>query len=153
MSDEPKFGACEAFGCPLLGTRGWDGRWYCCAHADRAPGTNDAITNTLRTSWADVVDMTLAIRQDVTGTGRSPEMAAAHRAMKAAGRTDLIYRKDTDGNLPAYLLRLERALIDAVSNVGRQRQIPLTVPTAPVVGPTHAMTHYRDNEPDDEARA
>lgn len=152
MSDlDQASGKCAAFGCPLLGSIGaGDGRWVCCCHANRQTGHNDAITNRLKTEWLDVVDMTIAIRRDETGTGRSRGMAAAHRAMKAAGRTDLIYRKDTDGNLKAYLLRIERALIDAVSDIGKQARIALTVPTAPVAGPTHALAHYSAPEQHDE---
>jgi hypothetical protein len=44
----------------------------------------------------------------------------------------------------AWLLRLERHLIDSVADIGEQKRLPTTVPTAPVIGPTHATEHFSE---------
>ncbi|MBR7905953.1 hypothetical protein KDX27_30330 [Burkholderia cenocepacia] len=40
-------GSCAAYGCPLLGSFGVSGKWYCCCHFRGTAASNDAITSVL----------------------------------------------------------------------------------------------------------
>lgn len=143
MSDQA-WGFCEAFGCPLLGTLGSEGRWYCFCHAGKPSVFNDSITHELRENQSQVVDVTLALRRDSIHGNGSSELSKARKALRDhPAAAELAFRK-ADGNATGWLLRLERHLIQATSDIGVQKRIPSTVATAPVIGPTHAMTHYTE---------
>jgi hypothetical protein len=89
--------------------------------------------------------MALAIRRDTLGSEWSSESAAAMKALKAHPvGAELAFNRSKDKTARAWLQRLERHLIEATSSIGEQSRLPSLVPTAPIVGPTHAMTHYTE---------
>lgn len=149
MNDDARPGMCSAYGCPLMATVGSEGKWFCFCHANRAHVSNDPITSVLKANMA-IVDATLNIRRfggrDEWATVRS----GIAMGLRNAGRLDLLpCEKDAHGDrgqpeMIAWLGRLERELIALTSGVGEQLAIPMTVPTAHVVGPTHATQHYSE---------
>lgn len=143
------WGMCAAFGCPLFGTLGSDGAWYCFCHVGKPSVFNDAITRELRDKQGVVVDMTLAIRRDTLGSEWSPEAAAAVKALKTHPQAgELAFNRSKDMSARAWLQRLERYLIEATADIGEQKRIAATVPTAKIIGPTHASNFhpYADGE-------
>lgn len=138
------WGMCAAFGCPLFGTLGHDGQWYCFCHAGKPSVFNDAITRELRENESEVVDVTLALRRDSIHGNSSRELGAARTALKSHALGAELSFKKTDGNATGWLLRLERHLIERTADIGQQKRIASAVPTAKVIGPTHAMQHYSD---------
>jgi hypothetical protein len=140
--DKSRAGMCAAFGCPLFGTVGSDGQWYCFCHVNKPAVFNDSITHELRENQKAVVDVTLGIRRRAHGLDIP---TAALKALKAHPMgAELKFNQNVDVCARAWLMRLERHLIDSTSDIGEQKRLPATVPTAPVVGPTHAMTHYSE---------
>lgn len=138
------WGMCAAFGCPLLGTLGSDGTWFCFCHVGKPSVFNDAITRELREKQGPVVDLTFAIRRDSL-LGRSDQTGAALRALKAHELFgELRFNGATDKSARAWLQRLERHLIESTEDIGEQKRIASTVPTKPVVGPTHATQHFSE---------
>jgi hypothetical protein len=144
MNDSQPWGMCAAFGCPLFGTMGSDGAWYCFCHASKPSVFNDAITRELRDAQAEVVAVTLAIRRDSIHGAGSGELASARAALKSHPEGVKLSFAKSDGNASGWLLRLERHLIEATGDIGQQKRIAATVPTAKVIGPTHAMQHYTE---------
>lgn len=141
-SNGQAWGMCAAFGCPLFGTTGSDGGWYCFCHVGKPSVFNDAITRELREKQGAVVDLTLAIRRDSL-LGRSDESGTALRALKAHELFgELRFNAKTDPSARAWLQRLERHLIEATADIGEQKRIASTVPTKPVIGPTHISKHH-----------
>lgn len=125
------WGMCAAFGCPLLGTMGSEGRWYCFCHVSKPSTFNDAITRELREQQQAIVDLTLQLRRD----SLHGESSKAMRGLRVALRNHpdgaaLAFAPKTDGNANAWLLRLERHLIESVADIGVQKRIPTTVQTA-----------------------
>ncbi|CAG9241108.1 hypothetical protein BDI4_100049 [Burkholderia diffusa] len=121
-ASEPKrdahWGYCAAYGCPLLGTVGRGGRWWCCCHAEAGVEANDAITHGIRRHQA-----VHAATLDVRGSAGSADWALAYRAAQQrlldAGYAELL-PDDRDASLlgasrtilPQWLARLERFLRD-----------------------------------------
>lgn len=154
MSDSQgqAWGMCAAFGCPLFGTLGHDGQWYCFCHYGKPSVFNDAVTRELRERNMPIVEATLSIRRHFSSFYDAPD---AYRAIQnkliGMDRRDLLLG-DADcsphrPNKPIvkmWLQRLERALIDATADIGEQKRIASTVPTKPVVGPTHAAQHFSE---------
>jgi hypothetical protein len=145
VSDSQPWGTCAAFGCPLLGTMGSDGNWYCFCHVGKPSVFNDAITRELRENQAEVVAVTLAIRRDTLGATWSPEAVAATKALKSHLKGgELAFSKAKDIGARSWLLRLERHLIESTADIGTQARIASTVPTAKVIGPTQAAQHFSE---------
>lgn len=146
MTSMSEWGMCVANGCPLFGTLGSGGDWFCFCHIGRLPGANDAITHCLRNSEQPVVDLTLAIRRDSL-RGKSDHTAAALPALRQHPQArELAFKREVDGNARGWLLRLERHLIDATAEYGEQQGLTGLVPTAPIIGPTHAVAHYTETD-------
>lgn len=59
---------CAAYGCPLLGSFGVSGRWYCCCHFRLDASARDAVTAALN-QHRNLVDRALLARR----TFGSPE--------------------------------------------------------------------------------
>lgn len=137
-------GMCAAYGCPLFGTLGSDGRWYCFCHVNKPSVFNDAITRELRERQLEVVEVTLAIRRDSIHGNGSRELSVTRSALKNHPLGAELGFSKKDGNASGWLLRLERHLIEATADIGTQKRMPATVATAPVIGPTHAMQHYTE---------
>jgi hypothetical protein len=55
--------SCAALGCPMLGSFGVAGQWYCCCHFRHDAGARDAITSVLVANRALVDQVVLARRQ------------------------------------------------------------------------------------------
>lgn len=146
------WGMCAAFGCPLFGTLGHDGQWYCFCHAGKPSVFNDAITRELRENQMPIVEATLSIRRHFSSFYDTPD---AYRAIQnkliGMDRRDLLLgNSDCSPHKPGkpivrmWLMRLEAVLIAATADIGQQKRISSAVPTAKVIGPTHAMQHYTD---------
>lgn len=152
MNDEQgqTWGMCAAFGCPLFGTLGSDGKWFCFCHHGKPSTFNDAVTRELRDRQMHIVESTLSIRRHFSSFRDAPD---AYRAIQnkliGADRRDLLLgEKDCSPHRPGkpivkmWLARLELALIEATGEIGVQKQILSTVQTAPVIGPTHASNFH-----------
>jgi len=144
------WGMCAAYGCPLLGSIGSDGRWYCFCHVNKPSSVNDAISQELRgDDLAPIVQSTLDIRKHYSSFYDVPD---AYRMIQErlirCDRKDLLMGEQDKkaGGTRAWLMRLERMLIDATKDIGQPKRIPLAVPTAKVIGPTHAMQHYSESK-------
>lgn len=147
MSDASEWGMCAAHGCPLFGSLGGS-PWYCFCHHGRPNSSNDAITHCLRNAEATVVALTKAIRGDSIAGHRSEATAIAVRELKDHPMAhELAFNRNVDGNARAWLLRLERHLLDATADFGKQQGLSGIVPTASVIGPTHALDHYSEVQP------
>ncbi len=143
-------GMCAVFGCPLRGTLGSDGAWYCFCHYGKPSVFNDAITRELREKQMHIVLSTIDIWQHFSSFYDAPE---AYRAIQnrliAADRRDLLMgNADCSAHRPGkpivrmWLQRLDRTLIEATADIGEQKRIASTVPTAPIIGPTHASNFH-----------
>lgn len=134
------WGMCAAFGCPLFGTLGSDGGWYCFCHAGKPSVFNDAITRELRENQGAVVDVTLAIRRLAN---EIDTLRAAAKDLKAHPMgAELAFNRGKDMSARAWLQRLERHLVEATADIGTQKRIASAVPTAKVIGPTHVSKHH-----------
>ncbi|TAN09522.1 MAG: hypothetical protein EPN37_19220 [Chitinophagaceae bacterium] len=143
-ADGNAWGMCAANGCPLFGSLG-GAPWYCFCHHGRPNSANDAITQCLRNAEAVVVDLVKGIRMDSINGERSETTAIALRELRNHPQArELAFNRESDGNARAWLQRLERHLIVATSEFGRQQGLSGIVPTAPVIGPTHALDHYSE---------
>jgi hypothetical protein len=143
MTDEQRPGMCAAYGCPLFGTVGSDGRWFCFCHVNKPNPINDSITRVLREEQMHIVEATLSIRRNFGSFHVDPDAyRALRRSLIEADRKDLLLGAREP--VRAWLLRLERHLIDSVADIGEQKRLPTTVPTAPVIGPTHATEHFSE---------
>lgn len=144
--DQSRAGMCAAYGCPLFGTVGSDGRWFCFCHVNRPSAINDSITRALREELAEIVECTLDIRRCFSSFyGNESAYRTIQKRLIETDRKDLLLGDaDCSPHRPGkpivkmWLQRLERELIDYTAKFGEQDRIPLTVPTAPVIGPTHA---------------
>lgn len=145
--DQSRAGMCAAYGCPLFATVGSDGKWFCFCHGNRTSGSNDAITLVLNANL-HIVNAIVDTRR----FGYTDEWAAVKagiaKALREADRADLLPGSQDCRNgsgqpeMRAWLQRLERELLDLTKGIGEQLQLPKTVPTAPVIGPTHASTYH-----------
>jgi hypothetical protein len=143
MNDDSRPGMCAAYGCPLFGSMGNEGKWFCFCHVNRAHVSNDVITSTLK-AHMHIVNATIDIRRWANQRNEwSTVKQGIAKALRAADRNDLL-PADTDITVWAWLSRLEMVLIDLTGHVGEQRALPNPVPTAHVVGPTHATEHYSE---------
>lgn len=142
MSDDTQaqpWGMCAAYGCPLAGSMGSGGQWWCFCHWEQPSTVNSAITMTLR-SHGVLCRLSLALR------GRDEyAIALCRRELKGHPRGDeLAFDREKDRNAYGWLLRIERALIEMTGSAAKRESSPVTVGTASVIGPTHAMQHYTE---------
>jgi hypothetical protein len=146
MTEDARPGMCAAYGCPLFSTVGCEGKWFCFCHANRTHVSNDPITLTLK-AHMHIVNATIDIRRWSGRAEWATVKQGISKALRTAERPDLL-PSDADINVWEWLRRLERELIELTSHAGEQLQFPTTVPTAHVVGPTHASTYhpYAEND-------
>ncbi|CAG9265725.1 hypothetical protein BDI4_910060 [Burkholderia diffusa] len=115
-----RWGFCEAYGCPLLGTFGRGGRSWCFCHFEIDASANDAVTHIIRNHWA-VYSSVL----DVHAWFGSDDWPRVYRSVQQrlldAGRVDLLPdERDASPYRPGrpimqqWLARLEHFLFDAV---------------------------------------
>lgn len=151
--DQSRAGMCAAYGCPLFATVGSDGKWFCFCHGNRTQASNDAITLMLNANLPIVNAIVDTRRFGYTDEWNTVKAGIA-RALREADRADLLpgpqdcHNGSGTPELRAWLQRLERVLVDLTKNVGQQLALPKTVPTAPVIGPTHASTYHPYAEAD-----
>ncbi|MEM5425099.1 hypothetical protein [Paraburkholderia ferrariae] len=128
MNGHDDYGMCAAYPCPLCGSLGSNGIWFCFCHHNRQAHENDAITSALKQHRA-IVDATLSIRHHGCTFCHDVQ---AYRAIKAdltaAGRADLLPgtvdespHRPGHASVRLWLARLERELIRLTSGIGRQR--------------------------------
>ncbi|MGN6657069.1 MAG: hypothetical protein ACTHJ9_17250 [Rhodanobacter sp.] len=153
MSDGQAWGMCAAFGCPLFGTMGRGGDWYCFCHWGKQSGANDAVTAKLRSGEClPIVEATLDIRRCFSSFRDCPDIyRALQKRLADVGRRDLLLGEiDSSPHRPGkpivkqWLARLERELMRLTEDIGTQLRMPTTVPSVPVIGPTYAMQHYTE---------
>lgn len=143
MSEEEQqgqaWGMCAAYGCPLVGSMGSAGQWWCFCHHEQPSGSNSAITMGLRAHGV-LCRLSIALR------GRDEEaIVLCRRELKGHQHgAELAFDRDRDVNAYGWLLRVERFLIEQTATLGRVVNRQSAVETAPVIGPTHAMQHYTD---------
>lgn len=147
------WGMCYVYGCPLLGSIGHqagDDKWFCFCHINMPSNVNDAITMALRSPELDfIVKTTLDIRECGSSFSSHPDAyRRIQERLTRADRPDLLYGEQDkqSGGTRAWLMRLERVLVEATSNLGKAEPRANTVPTKPVIGPTHAMQHYSETQ-------
>lgn len=147
MSDSGQaWGMCSAYGCPLLGTLGSGGQWWCFCHHEQPPSANAAITLALRERFSTICRLTIALR------GRDEEAIRLSR-QELRGHPnghDLAFRADADKNAYGWLLRLERFLIEQTSALGRGAPAHRD-PIGGVIGPTHVSGYMPDKERREDA--
>jgi hypothetical protein len=153
-TDGRPWGMCYVYGCPLLGSIGHqagDGKWFCFCHINMPSNKNDEITMALNSERLDfIVKTTLDIRACGGSFFLHPGVyRRIQERLRAAGRPDLLLSSEIDASphrpgkpiVNMWLMRLERELIDGSTGENRG-SAPATVPTAPVLGPTHASTYH-----------
>jgi hypothetical protein len=117
---DPRWALCSVRGCPLVGTMGRAGQWWCCCHFDTDASANDTVTRGIRRHRA-VYLATLDVRAAI-GTDAWPRAyRTAQDRLLEAGHTDLLpceldaspYRPGRP-TVQQWLARLERFLLDSV---------------------------------------
>ncbi|VWB88686.1 hypothetical protein BLA13014_04106 [Burkholderia aenigmatica] len=72
-------GSCAAYGCPMLGSFGVSGKWYCACHFRGSSASNDAITSVLNQNAA-IVDRVKLLRSQ--GAGYAAILAAENELIE-----------------------------------------------------------------------
>jgi len=117
---DPRWALCGVRGCPLAGTIGRAGQWWCYCHFDADVSANDAITRVIR-SHREVYTATVDVRATI-GTDAWPRTyRTVQERLLDAQRADLLpCELDASPYRPGrpivsqWLARLERFLFDAV---------------------------------------
>jgi hypothetical protein len=147
MTTDNRTGMCAAYGCPLFATMGRDGKWFCHCHAYRTNATNDAVTLVLNANL-HIVNAILDTRRFGNTDEWATVKAGIAKALREADRADLLpgaqdcHAGSTQPEKRQWLQRLERELLELTRHVGEQMQLSSTVPSAPVIGPTHASNFH-----------
>lgn len=128
-------GMCAAYGCPLLGTVGEDGKWYCFCHVRKPHQLNDAITTAIKARQY-LADCGLDIRRFYGTDDWAGVYRGIQNSLTKHQRPEL-KRGKTEG-VKAWLSRLEAALIADVAEIGKQQNI------GSVIGPTEAQPHFSE---------
>jgi len=156
MNPGATWGKCFVEHCPLFGSMGRGSEWACYCHYRADASDFNEITNLV---WRErhIGEAGVLIRMHYGKDSWGEAYRQILRMLIAADRKDLLFNadgKDTppppsrEGMPPVvrmWLARLELELETMANEIGHGRQATLaTVPTAKVIGPTHAMTHYQD---------
>lgn len=140
-------GGCAAFGCPLAGSMGSAGHWWCFCHHEASDGSLQAVTAAIRASsplWETVMD----IRSNLF----SDDWDEAYRQIKFrikqandAGKEAKYWRFQAEKPLN-WLYRLEGLLFMQVVLVKVERHKGPKLATVPIIGPTKAVIphQYKD---------
>lgn len=159
MNAGEPWGKCFVSGCPLFGSMGRGSDWACYCHVNAEPGHFNEITAMLKRERA-IGESAVEIRM-YYGTEHWP---SAYRDIQkrliAADRKDMLFNADSKDTPPSppcregmppvvkmWLARLESELSHMAEDIDHSARAPRTAhlfPTAPVLGPTHAMTHYSE---------
>jgi hypothetical protein len=141
MADQPgqPWGMCCVFGCPLAGTVGSEGSWYCFCHVNKPSTLNAAITARLRGRLAALVATTLDIRRYGASFHDSPDTyRTIQKRFVSMGRHDLLLgfngadrvSPHARPDVRMWLARLESVLIAAVADIGATKPTDLATPAA-----------------------
>ncbi|MGF6968147.1 hypothetical protein OKW43_005175 [Paraburkholderia sp. WC7.3g] len=117
---DPRWGFCEAYGCPLFGTVGRAGKWLCFCHFEADAGANDVVTRIIRGHFA-VYRSVVDVRRGLVSERWPLVRREVQQRLVESGYADLLpderdaspYRAGRP-NTPQWLARLERFLLDAV---------------------------------------
>lgn len=159
MNPGEPWGKCFVSGCPLFGSLGRGSDWACYCHFNTDASKFSEITNMLLRERA-IGESAVEIRMHY-GTERWPSAyREIQKRLVTAERQDMLFNadgKDTppsppcpEGMMPVvklWLARLENELQHKADEIGHSHTLPFgspIVPTAHIVGPTHAMTHYSE---------
>lgn len=141
MSDvnSQPWGMCAAYGCPLAGSMGSGGQWWCFCHHEQPSGANSEITMTLRANGV-LSRLSVALR------GRDEKaIALCRQELRGhAHGAELAFNREKDRNAHGWLMRIESKLAEMTVNASERILKPKGVQTSSVIGPTHAMQHYTE---------
>lgn len=70
---------CAAYGCPMLGSFGVSGKWFCCCHFRGSSASATAVTSVLNQNAA-IVDRVKLLRR--TGAGYAAILAAENQLIE-----------------------------------------------------------------------
>lgn len=154
-------GKCFVSGCPLFGTVGRGADWACFCHQNAESRDFSEITNMLF-RLREIGESTVDIRMCYGTLGWPSAFRRVQQRLTDFGRSDLLFNadgKDTPPDAPdgrkmapvvrMWLARLESALLTEAQKISHQaRESFRAVPTAKVIGPTHAMQHYSERGDD-----
>lgn len=158
MTPGEPWGKCFVSGCPLFGTLGRGSEWACYCHYKADAGDFSEITNLVLRERA-IGESAVLIRMHYGKETWAETYRSIQRKLVAANRPDMLFNadgKDTPPSPPCrpgmppvvkmWLARLESELEKMAGEIGRSDggMFQRNVPTAPVIGPTHAMTHYTE---------
>jgi hypothetical protein len=151
------WGKCFVASCPLFGSLGRGDEWACFCHFACDSKDFNEITNMLLRERA-IGESAVQIRM-FYGTDAWAEIyRAIQKRLIDAERKDMLFNADgtdcppeSEGRpvVKQWLARLESELSHMADEIARNNRTPAqrvlrTVPTAPVIGPTHAMQHYTE---------
>jgi hypothetical protein len=161
MKPGEPWGKCFVASCPLFGSLGRGDEWACFCHFACDAKDFNEITNMLLRERA-IGESAVQIRM-FYGTDAWAEIyRAIQKRLIDAERKDMLFNadgKDTppveivDRKMPPvvkmWLARLEAELSHMADEIAQKNRTPVqrtlrTVPTAPIIGPTHAMQHYTE---------
>ncbi|KVN25612.1 hypothetical protein WJ63_15900 [Burkholderia pyrrocinia] len=86
--------SCAAYPCPMLGSFGVSGRWFCCCHFRASAAANDAITSVLNQHIA-IVDRIKLLRRE--GAGYKAILAAENQLIELTREVGRQYDMPTAG--------------------------------------------------------
>lgn len=158
MNPGDPWGKCFVSGCPLFGSLGRGSEWACYCHYRADASDFSEITNIVLRE-RHIGEAGVLIRMHYGKESWPDTYRAIQRKLIEADRRDLLFNadgKDTPPSPPCrpgmppvvkmWLARLETELEQMANAVGRgdPGMFSKTVATAPVIGPTHAMSHYAE---------
>lgn len=149
-------GKCFVEHCPLFGSLGRGSEWACYCHYRAESRDFNEITAMV---WRErhIGESAVLIRMHYGTDQWAETYRQIQRALIAAERRDLLFNADGKDTPPVavvgremppvvkmWLARLELELETMANAIGHgPRQLEFsTVPTAPVIGPTHASTYH-----------
>jgi len=143
MNESQSIFSCAANGCPLMGTvktaTNGEVDWFCPCHFNRQPGHNDAVTVVLN-RHRHIAGAIRDIREFYGTDEWANVFRGIQKALREAERADMTISDHEP--VRAWLSRLEKALSDLTRECGKQQRIRSTLPTAQVIGPTHAAAYF-----------
>ncbi|MCP3709750.1 hypothetical protein M3I54_22665 [Paraburkholderia sp. CNPSo 3274] len=158
MNPGDTWGKCFVSGCPIFGSLGRGSEWACFCHYRADSGDFSEITHLLLHELRPLGQSAVDIRMHYGRDSWADAFKRIQKRLREANRLDMLFNadgKDTPPSPPCppgmkpvvkmWLARIELEMETRCGEVGRPMELPgITPPTAPVIGPTHAMTHYTE---------
>ncbi|MDR6384954.1 hypothetical protein [Paraburkholderia caribensis] len=145
---DERWGQCSSRACPLLGTVGRGGQWWCFCHFEADAGEADTVTRIVRSHRA-IYTATLDVRAHVGADDWPRVYRSVQQRLLDAGHADLLpCELDASPYRPGrpivqqWLARLERFLLDAVRD--GLRRIAAQAATESGAGPRTPPPSSRD---------